>query len=492
MQALPRRAGARSATTAATALRRSIVRPETRSSSPFVCSSCLATPTRTFSSSQRCNNDSTTKTHSPPAPSSPPPSSGYAALPSRRVISVSGVDAAKFLQGMVTSNMTDLTTTARRPLPAGFYTGFLQSTGRVLYDVFIYPDTLGLGDGAAEPTGTPDAPRPTESFLIECDDAQTGAVMRHIKKYKLRSKFKFRALEPEECMVWQVWNDATFAAQNGSSEAGAEEGQKNAANLLLPDQQGKIILRDPRSPTMGLRVLGPAGTSGAALPSVQAEQSSADAYRIRRYLDGVAEGAAEIQRDAALPLEANMDVMGGIDFRKGCYLGQELTIRTKHRGVVRKRILPAILYGENDAAPETLEYKPSVTTTTGTGEGEGGLSLSAADVPNYVSIGRTGGRKGRSAGVFLDGVGNIGLGLCRLQMMTDVQLPGEAAEAAPFDPSKEFLMQWGGGEEEGSPAAQKLKIKAFVPEWLRSKLNEGNGELLTHEGGHGHCSSTTL
>ncbi|KAK8091916.1 hypothetical protein PG997_002277 [Apiospora hydei] len=441
MQALPRCAGVRPATTAAAAaVRRSAARPETRNPS-FVCSSCLNTSNRSFSNSPRCNNDNN-NTNRAPAPTASPPSSGYAALPSRRLISIAGADAAKFLQGMITSNMADLTTTTS----PGFYTGFLQATGRVLYDVFVYPDRLGLGPAADGP--------PTSSFLIECDDARAGALMRHLKKYKLRSKFKFQLLEPEECSVWQAWDDAAFSAsRNGTTE----DGVNKIITDLLPDQHGKIILHDPRSPTMGLRVLG----RGNEAPQVQAEPSDADAYRIRRYLDGVAEGANEIQPDAALPLEANMDWMGGIDFRKGCYLGQELTIRTKHRGVVRKRILPVALYGENEAPPETLEYKPSATS-------EGGLS--AAEVPHLLSIGRTG-KKGRSAGSFLDGVGNIGLGLCRLQMMTDVQLPGEA-ETAPFDPSKEFLMQWG-GDEEGN-GAQKLKVKAFVPEWLRSKISEGN------------------
>ncbi|KAK7918100.1 transferase CAF17 mitochondrial [Apiospora marii] len=449
MQALPRRAGARPATAATAALRRSAVRQETRGS--FICSACLSLPNRTFSSTSRCNSDDSVTR---PAPTTPPPSSGYAALPSRRIISIAGVDAAKFLQGMITSNMNDLATPGR----AGFYTGFLQATGRVLYDVFVYPDTLGLGGGGQE-----DGP-PT-SFLIECDDARAGALMRHLKKYKLRSKFKIQLLEPGECAVWQAWNDAAFSAtgQNGTAE---EDTNRRLITDLLPDQQGKIVLRDPRSPTMGLRVLGRPESD----PNVQAEPSDVGVYRIRRYLDGVAEGAAEILPDAALPLEANMDWMGGIDFRKGCYLGQELTIRTKHRGVVRKRILPVVVYGEHEAPPEKLEYKPSALE----GEGQEGDGLSAADVPHLSSIGRTG-RKGRSAGSFLDGVGNVGLGLCRLQMMTDVQLPGEAEAAAAFDPSKEFLMQWGGDEE--GHGARRLKVKAFVPEWLRAKISgEGNGE----------------
>lgn len=351
---------------------------------------------------------------------------------------------------MITSNISALTTMSPAR-PAGFYTAFLHSTGRVLHDVFVYSNMRDLGDGVER------AP----SFLIECDDANVGVLMQHLKKYRIRSKFKFRVLDRDECTVWQAWSDAAFSASG--SGGGGDGTEKNAEALLLPDQQGKIVLRDPRSPTMGMRILGD-GTSGP--PLVQAEPSDPDAYQIRRYLNGVAEGTSEIRRDMALPLESNMDVMGGIDFRKGCYLGQELTIRTKHRGVVRKRILPVLLYGGHDAAPEKLEYKPSLTSTP----------LTAAEIPRYAQIGRPGGTKGRAAGTFLGGVGNLGLGLCRLQTMTDVQLPGEAAEAAPFDPSTELLVQWGAMGEPGSTGAHQIKAKAFVPEWLRSKLNEGNGE----------------
>ncbi len=84
-----------------------------------------------------------------------------------------------------------------------------------------------------------------------------------------------------------------------------------------------------------------------------------------------------------------MDVMGGIDFRKGCYVGQELTIRTRHRGVVRKRVLPCMLYGEDDAMPTALEYKPDAAPPLG-GDLHG------------LTIGRRG-KKWRSTGTFLAG-----------------------------------------------------------------------------------------
>lgn len=83
-------------------------------------------------------------------------------------------------------------------------------------------------------------------------------------------------------------------------------------------------------------------------------------YTRRRMLLGVPEGDAEIVPGHALPLESDMDVHGGVDFRKGCYLGQELTVRTYHTGATRKRLLPLRLYpvGESRAvsgAPQLHE-----------------------------------------------------------------------------------------------------------------------------------------
>ncbi|KGQ10306.1 Putative transferase CAF17 [Beauveria bassiana D1-5] len=153
-----------------------------------------------------------------------------------------------------------------------------------------------------------------------------------------------------------------------------------------------------------------------------------------------------------------MEHMHGVDFHKGCYVGQELTIRTKHRGVVRKRILPCMVYDADRPAPQTLAYQPdSVASVVG----------GAAAVPAETSIGRFE-KRGRSAGKWLRGVGNIGLGLCRLEIMTDVVLPGEQA-AATYKPDDEFVLEWGGEDDVKS----SVKVKAFVPDWLRASMEEG-------------------
>ncbi|KAI0458385.1 Aminomethyltransferase folate-binding domain-containing protein [Xylaria acuta] len=430
----------------------------------FVCASCRLLQhqpanvpprrqRRSFASSAALRDDAQTGSSIPSPPAAQPPSSGHARLRTRRLISISGIDAPHFLQGLITTsiegnNNAHLNGTAP---PTGrtpwFYCGFLNALGRVLHDVFVYPVPSGSG-------GEP-------HFMIEVDAAQLTTLLKHLKRYKLRSKIFLRAIEEDEMSVWQIWNDVDDATTSFAQESGG----------LARNDGRSVMIPDFRAPGMGYRVL----TVGADLnvqaldlpselrPAADGKADEA-AYRVRRYLRGVPEGSAEIIPAQALPQESNMDLMGGIDFRKGCYVGQELTIRTRHRGVVRKRILPCVLYGGDEAVPTSLEYRPDAVPS---------VVRDGGDL-HGLTIGRHG-KKGRSTGTFLAGTGNIGLALCRVQLMSDLVVPNDTA-TLEFDPAAEFVIQ-PTKDEEGKVAAEAgdreaVKVKAFVPDWLRRRLDE--------------------
>ncbi|KAI1757413.1 Aminomethyltransferase folate-binding domain-containing protein [Xylaria castorea] len=442
-----------------------------RARATFVCASCRLlqqqhqqanVPSRrqrrTFASSAILREN----TQTGPSIPSPPPSSGHARLRTRRLISISGIDAPHFLQGLITTsiegnNNAHLNGTILQPAAQKtpwFYCGFLNALGRVLHDVFVYPVPSGSG-------GEP-------HFMIEVDAAQLTTLLKHLKRYKLRSKIFLRAIEEDEMSVWQIWNDAEEAATSSFT-------QEEAGGLARNDGRS-VMIPDLRAPGMGYRVLTVGADWNAQaldLPSAL-QPAAADgktdeaAYRVRRYLRGVPEGSAEIIPAQALPLESNMDLMGGIDFRKGCYVGQELTIRTRHRGVVRKRILPCMLYGEGSAVPTSLEYRPdAIPSVVG---GDDGVDLRG------LTIGRHG-KKGRSTGMFLASTGNIGLALCRVQLMSDLVVPNDTA-TLEFDPAAEFVVQPTTTKDaEGKDVAETgdketVKVKAFVPDWLRRRLEE--------------------
>ncbi|KAI1149420.1 Aminomethyltransferase folate-binding domain-containing protein [Nemania diffusa] len=383
-----------------------------------------------------------------PAPP-PPPSSGHARLRSRRLISISGLDAPHFLQGLITTSIeaTDAisltSSTHITGSPPWYYCGFLNALGRVLHDVYIYPVPPGSG-------GEP-------HFMIEVDAAQLATLLKHLKRFKLRSKIFLRAIEEDEMSVWQMWNEGEWPSY-----------APHVKDLAQSDRRS-IVIPDVRAPGMGYRVLtvGPdlnvqALDLPSGLQSAMAGKTDEAAYRVRRYLRGVPEGSTEIIPAQALPQESNLDVMDAIDFRKGCYVGQELTIRTRHQGVVRKRILPCVLYSEGEAMPTSLEYNPDATPPVAV---EGGNL-------NGLAIGRYD-KKKRTTGTFLAGTGNIGLALCRVQLMSDLVVPNDTM-AAEFDPAAEFVIQ-PGKDEEGKAVDQAcgtkvVKVKAFVPDWLHSRL----------------------
>lgn len=355
----------------------------------------------------------------------------YTQLPSRSLIEVgpNADDARTFLHGLVTADIKSLQYTS-----SSYYTAFLNAGGRVLDDVFVYPPPRAFEPG----TGGLRSQDEPYNYLIEVDKERASALIKHLKKHKLRRKLSFRLLDEEEGPVYAIWMDEPnldpFAALKP---------------ILEPLRSWKLDQR----PNMGARCI--------LRPSAEMEQyfglpnATFDDYTVHRMINGVAEGAAEIIPGNALPQESNLDLFGAIDFRKGCYLGQELTIRTHHTGVVRKRILPLQLYDKDSPEPtpsKTPIYIPSAN-----------VSLP----PRGSDVIKSSARKGRSAGKWLGGIGNIGLALCRLEMVTDIRL---TEETAPYDPKQELKVAW--AAEPNDVQSTEMKLKVFVPHWMRLGIEE--------------------
>lgn len=348
----------------------------------------------------------------------------------------------------MTQNMLIANDPNRSVRRTGAYTAFLNSQGRVLNDAFIYPFP------GAEAQG------PDSGWLVEVDKDQIPVLMKHLKKHKLRAKLKLRALEDGERTIWSSWKNHTepqrWAAYSLESES--------ASPFSATSEIAGCI--DTRAPGFGSRIVTPGSDNlRTHLPDeaqVPGSEVELDSYTVRRFLHGVAEGQAEVLSGVALPLQCNMDMSHGIDFRKGCYVGQELTIRTHHRGVTRKRLLPIQLYdlaSDTQGGPASLSYDPSVQLTLPSGESD------------IVKAGAAT-RRNRSAGTFLNRVGNIGLALCRLEVMTDVALMGETP-ARPHE--HQFKLSWASEVEQPN----EIGVRAFVPPWLRDFISGGKEEKPT-------------
>jgi folate-binding protein YgfZ len=325
---------------------------------------------------------------------------GTAPLPHRRLISVSGPDAAKFLHGLITNNVD-----STRLSP--FYAAFLDARGRVLWDVFVWvwPELV--------------AKEGQWACYIEVDSGEAESLKKHLKRHRLRSKLAIKDVPTdgsEGIRVWAAWGGAHEQVEEWSEIAGLE---------------------DPRAPGM-FRYLANADcdTIAKGLQPVDAKY-----YHIQRYMHGVPEGPEEIPRENSLPMEANVDLNGGIDFKKGCYVGQELTIRTKHTGVVRKRILPVRLHS-SDPADGRFDFNMSFTP-----QPPNGTDIKALDETGAV-------KKGRAVGKIVAAIGNVGLATCRIENMTPMRV---SAEGGTYKPGMQF-----GVDVDG----QMVKVEPVLHDWF--------------------------
>ncbi|BFZ57750.1 mRNA-decapping enzyme subunit 2 [Savitreella phatthalungensis] len=284
-------------------------------------------------------------------------------LSGRAVLHMAGRDTFKYLQSFTTNNLKT---------PSSQYTAFLAASGRVLYDAFIYVDQSNS-----------DIP----ACYIDCDASQKDGFVEHLRAFKLRSKFELRAIDAGELSVYAVDEDT------------------------LPDGDlaNAVSMADPRAPGLGTRLLLPPDSS--VLSSLARHPQAT--YARRRYMVGVPEGAGELASGAALPMESNIDLNHGLNFHKGCYLGQELTVRTYHTGVIRKRIVPVRL---------GIDGPNNVPASIDAGLTEDNLEIqtfSEGSSLAWTSADGTEAARKRSAGKLLARVGDVGIALVRLKGVQD-------------------------------------------------------------------------
>jgi len=208
-------------------------------------------------------------------------------LTDRGLITVSGPDRFDFLQGLVSSDVDRVKT------GAAVWAALLTPQGKYRHDFFLVAD----GD----------------TILVDCEGGDRLMDLgRTLHKYKLRS-------------------DVTLGIADGWSVLAA---------LGAPPQIGEgVVFADPRRPEMGWRILTPISVETLAQTTGCKMGGRADYDAVRIPL-GLPDGSHDMQPDKAILLENGFDELSGVDWEKGCYMGQELTARTKYRGLVKKRLLP--------------------------------------------------------------------------------------------------------------------------------------------------------
>ena len=319
--------------------------------------------------------------------------------PPRALLSLHGPDATKFLQAVCTINIPPLATTT----PPSAYTGFLNAQGRLLWEGFVYSvngykswreraGAVSIGAAGGTKWGVDDA-----CWFIETSGAGAAGLQAWLGRYRLRSSLTIAPVPTVgDGGGWDVW------ASWGRPLEEEEE-------VLVDVPRAN----DDRAPGLFTRFLLP--TTATASGATTTTTTLGD-YHLRRYLHGVAESPPELTPpDRCLPHEYNLDLYPpphGICFHKGCYVGQELTVRTQHRGVVRKRVVPV-----------QLSPLPHIPPTHGGIVYNHALQIDLSPPPpgeaeivschSRVHEGAPG--RVRSAGRFIAGVGNVGIALVRLE-----------------------------------------------------------------------------
>jgi folate-binding protein YgfZ len=219
-----------------------------------------------------------------------------ALLPRRAVLSVTGEDRVTYLQGLV-SNDVALAAPGR-----AIWAALLTPQGKWLADFFIFAEA--------------------DRLLLDVEATQAEDLARRLTRFRLRSKV---AVAAEPLSVYAAWGG---------------EAAPNSA----------ITAPDPRLPGAGWRIL-------ATALDTNAPEAEYDAHRLAL---GLPDGSRDMEVDKSVLLEAGFDELGGVSWTKGCYMGQELTARTKYRGLVKRRLVPVSAAAGDLPAPGTPVMRDGV------------------------------------------------------------------------------------------------------------------------------------
>ena len=231
----------------------------------------------------------------------------YCAADDRSVIAVKGADARPFLQGLISNDVDGLGADEAR------WSAFLTAQGKYLHDFFVLP----FGD----------------DILLECERARAQDLMRRLAPYRLRSDVQLENWG-DSWRVALVWGDGAAKAAGLAADAG------KAGPFA-----GGLAYVDPRKADLGVRIAAPSASIAASVKASGAQPANHENWDALRIALALPDGARDLEVGKSVLLENGFDELRGVDWDKGCYLGQELTARTRYRGLVKKRLAPFRIEG---------------------------------------------------------------------------------------------------------------------------------------------------
>lgn len=270
----------------------------------------------------------------------------YVILEGRAVVRVSGSDARSFLQGIVSQDIEKVR--AHRAA----YSAFLTPQGKYLHDFCIaeFDDDL----------------------LLDCEAGRADDLVARMSRYRLRAD-----------VTLAVEGDLVVAAiYGGASPAGLGATPGDATRI-----GDGVLFIDPRRAELGCR---------AILPREDADQTLAQAgfvpgdfadYDALRIAFTIPDGTRDLDVEKTVLLEANFDELHGIDWEKGCYLGQELTARTKYRGLIKRRLVTVRVDGPPPTAGTPIKQQGTEVGTVHSALGDRAIATLRIEVIDAAPTG---------------------------------------------------------------------------------------------------------
>jgi hypothetical protein len=252
-------------------------------------------------------------------------------LPDRGVVKVSGEAAREFLNGLVTTDMTLLGP------GLGRFGALLTPQGKIVVDFLLTEAPTAEGGG----------------FLIDCPRALAQALADKLGFYKLRAKVVIENLS-DSLGVLAAWDGE-------------------------PATRPDLAFADPRHPSLGWRILIGEQLAQKVADLMGAKLVDSAAYEAHRIAAGVPRGGMDFIYGDAFPHETNMDHLHGVDFDKGCYVGQEVVSRMQHRGTARTRTVRVIVEGPSPEPGATVLAGDKTVGTMGSAAASHGLALVRID-----------------------------------------------------------------------------------------------------------------
>jgi tRNA-modifying protein YgfZ len=254
-----------------------------------------------------------------------------ALLQDRGVVKVAGDDARHFLHGLISADVLNLTPGAAR------FGALLSPQGKIIADFIIVEAPAENGGG----------------FFLDLPRALAPVLVAKLNLYKLRSRVIAEDLS-DILSVVAVW-DGSGAASSGLAYA------------------------DPRLPALGLRIMVAPHRANEVTAALGAALLDAGEYEAHRIALGIPQGGRDFSYGDAFPHEADMDQLGGVDFAKGCYVGQEVVSRMEHRGIARTRAVPVRYAGAAPQAGANITAGERQIGTMGSAAKGRGLALVRLD-----------------------------------------------------------------------------------------------------------------